>query len=159
MALDKKRLGVFKCKHMKRLGGFIKIGIPIKIECVGHFQGFIENHHLKKMHTFNSDLSLLYLEVYSSTFIHLKVSTRLTQNFKIQLWLVKNKILKTFMEELGCECLISWKWGYRGDVILPFSKHPMPFGGPFRGLKLYNELLKDVKPIIQKLPKKEMNSG
>jgi hypothetical protein len=41
------------------------------------------------------------------------------------------------MEELGCKHLISWKWGYRRDVLLPLAENLVPFGG----LELHNELL------------------
>jgi len=85
---------------------------------------------VKEMHTFHLDLSLLYLKVCSSTFIRLKVLTRLAQNLKIQWWMVRDKMLKTFIEAL--------------DVLL-FSKKPVSFGG----LELYNELLKDANTIIQ----------
>jgi hypothetical protein len=32
MALDKNPLGVFKCEHIKRLGGFSQMGISVKVD-------------------------------------------------------------------------------------------------------------------------------
>jgi hypothetical protein len=40
MALDKNLLRVFKCEHMKMLGGLAQIGILVKVDWVGHFWGF-----------------------------------------------------------------------------------------------------------------------
>jgi len=48
------------------------------------------------------------------------------------------------MEELGCKHPISWKWGCRRDVLLPFVENLVLFGG----LELYNELLEGANPII-----------
>jgi hypothetical protein len=33
-------------------------------------------------------------------------------------------MLETSIKELECKCLISWKWGCKGDVLLPFVKEP-----------------------------------
>jgi len=49
------------------------------------------------------------------------------------------------MEELGCKHLISWKWGYIEDILLPFAKNLELFGG----LELHNELLEGVNLIIE----------
>jgi hypothetical protein len=48
------------------------------------------------------------------------------------------------MEELRCKCPISWKWCFKGDLLISFAKIPMSFGG----LKLYNELLEGANSII-----------
>ena len=32
MAFDKNPLGVFKCEHKKKLGGFVHIGISVKVD-------------------------------------------------------------------------------------------------------------------------------
>lgn len=40
MALDKNNLRVFKCEHLKRLGGFAQIGILVMTDWVGHFLCF-----------------------------------------------------------------------------------------------------------------------
>jgi len=33
-------------------------------------------------------------------------------------------MLETSIKELECKCLISWKWGCKGDVLLQFVKEP-----------------------------------
>jgi hypothetical protein len=45
---------------------------------------------------------------------------------------------------LECKLLISWKYGCRGDVPLPFAKNFMSFGG----LELQNKLLEGTNFII-----------
>jgi hypothetical protein len=40
MAFNKNPLGVFKCEHKKKLGGFVHIGISVKVDWVNHFWGF-----------------------------------------------------------------------------------------------------------------------
>jgi hypothetical protein len=42
MVFDKNSLGIFKCEHIKILGGFAQIGILVKVDWVGYFRGFIE---------------------------------------------------------------------------------------------------------------------
>jgi hypothetical protein len=54
-------------------------------------------------------------------------------------------MLETSIEELGCKRPISWKWGYKGDVLLPFVKTLMPF----RVLKFNNKLLESANSNIQ----------
>lgn len=48
------------------------------------------------------------------------------------------------MEESGCKCPISWKWGCKEDILLLFVKILMPFGS----LKLHIKLLESVSLII-----------
>jgi len=106
----------------------------------------IENHLklVEEVHAFRLDPNLLNLEVCSFTFIHSKVLTRSSQNLKMQGKLIEDKMFEIYVEELGCICLISWAWGYRGDVFLPFANNLVLFGG----LELHNELLKSANPII-----------
>jgi hypothetical protein len=41
-AFDKNHLRIFKCEHMKKLGGFVQMGTSVKADWVSHFQGFVK---------------------------------------------------------------------------------------------------------------------
>jgi hypothetical protein len=152
---DKKPLGIFKCGHMTKLGAFCSneylsqgwLGLPLSKLRWSNSNLIIIKYHLKLregVHIFRLDLTLFNFEVYSFTLTRLKVSTQSVQNLKIEWRLIRDKMLGTSMEKLGCKRLISWKRSCRRDVPLPFAKYYMPFDG----LELYNKLLKGINLII-----------
>jgi len=71
---------------------------------------------IEGVHAFRSNLFLLDLEVYSSTFKLLKVPTQTAWCLKLWTWLTMDKILWRSMKKIGCKHLMLKTWGCRGGV-------------------------------------------